>query len=163
MLRRLHHDGYAHNDLHDGNILQNLPHDIFKVIDLGSVTCVDHWTGLLGIAYDRHWSTTRDWRAFVVAFLGLLDGGNQLNVWDLVGTNGAVTSYEGPPCHWSLPGRDGSGELPPEAQRLVHYDGAHWSQEERNSLRAVLMALFAPQADDDDIFMKLWSLAAGDR
>lgn len=102
-LRRMHLDGYAHNDLHDGNILQDgcsaaLP---FSVIDLGSVNEAGHWKRDLGSAYGRAWSITRDWRAFALHFVSLIDGVRR-DVWDLVGTNNKLPKLD---TEWAVPCR----------------------------------------------------------
>lgn len=94
-LRRMHLDGYTHNDLHDGNILQDCSSDTlpFRVIDLGSVSEAGHWKSELGSSYGKSWSVTRDWRAFALHFLNLVDG-NVRNIWDLVGTNNKLPKLD---------------------------------------------------------------------
>eukprot|EP00913_Durusdinium_trenchii_P008420 g7908.t1 len=82
VLRRIHHDGFVYNDLHDGNILRRIDIDSYKVIDLGSVTRADRWQKDLGPNYDGRWSRNRDWRAFALAFLELILG-RQLDMWRL--------------------------------------------------------------------------------
>lgn len=152
LLRRLHADGYAHNDLHDGNILLQPQTGSFKVIDLGSTTPVDHWAAAGGAPPGSRWAAARDWRALAVAFLGLLSGGVQLSVWELVGTNGDATS-EGRPCHWAPPGREGDGEpeaIPPEAAALVDRVSAGRTPRESTALSALLRALFSPRVDGDE-------------
>mmetsp|Transcript_73140 Transcript_73140/g.169617 ORF Transcript_73140/g.169617 Transcript_73140/m.169617 type:complete len:562 (-) Transcript_73140:78-1763(-) len=102
-LRRMHLEGYTHNDLHDGNILCNDRADAdassFSVIDLGSVSEAGHWKGELGDAYGSSWSVTRDWRCFALHFVSLVDGRSR-RLWDLVGTTNRHPQLETP---WAVP------------------------------------------------------------
>eukprot|EP00929_Paragymnodinium_shiwhaense_P116794 TRINITY_DN8670_c0_g1_i1.p1 TRINITY_DN8670_c0_g1~~TRINITY_DN8670_c0_g1_i1.p1 ORF type:complete len:589 (-),score=153.25 TRINITY_DN8670_c0_g1_i1:382-2085(-) len=87
-LRRVHLDGYAHNDLHDGNVLKGGKADSapFSVIDLGSVFEAGHFMEDLGDSCGAAWCVTRDWRAFAIHFISLIDGRSR-RLWDLVGQN----------------------------------------------------------------------------
>jgi len=102
-LRRMHLAGYTHNDLHDGNILEDCSSAAgarpFLVIDLGSVHEAGHWKSELGFAYGRSWSVTRDWRAFSLSFLALIDG-KVRNIWDLVGTSNKLPKLD---TDWAVP------------------------------------------------------------
>ncbi|CAK0812383.1 unnamed protein product [Prorocentrum cordatum] len=157
LLRRLHSDGYAHNDLHDGNILLQPQAGSFKVIDLGSTTPVDRWAAEVGAVPGSRWGAARDWRALSVAFLGLLSGGVQLSVWELVGTNGDATS-EGKPCPWAPPASGGAGgcdgpdeaAVPPDAAALAGRGASGRTAAEAAALAALLRALFAPRVDGDE-------------
>lgn len=163
MLHRLHHEGYVYNDLHDGNILQRLGHDSYKMIDLGSVTVAEHWTTQLGPIFDGRWSKNRDWRAFAVALLGLLCGGRQLNIWDLVGTNSCTKTQAGIQCAWSSPIPDwDAGSLPGDVSTLLAETSAGWTRTESLNVSAVLVAIFSPMVNDADICMKLRKLAGVD-
>ncbi|CAE7754990.1 unnamed protein product [Symbiodinium pilosum] len=107
VLRRIHSDGFVYNDMHDGNILRHMTHDSYKLIDLGSVTRADHWQQELGSLYDSRWSRNRDWRAFALAFLGLILNGRQLDVWVLVGTprpHFRAARMRAHTCHYLAPG-----------------------------------------------------------
>eukprot|EP00928_Gymnodinium_smaydae_P086750 TRINITY_DN71188_c0_g1_i1.p1 TRINITY_DN71188_c0_g1~~TRINITY_DN71188_c0_g1_i1.p1 ORF type:complete len:568 (+),score=114.33 TRINITY_DN71188_c0_g1_i1:115-1818(+) len=88
-LRRIHLDGYTHNDLHDGNVLRCGKSDSspFSVIDLGSVCEAGSWRESMGDECGEAWSVTRDWRAFALHFVSLIDG-RERKMWDLVGQNG---------------------------------------------------------------------------
>ncbi|CAE8586928.1 unnamed protein product [Polarella glacialis] len=162
VLRRLHRDGYAFNDLHDGNILCCLDNNSYKVIDLGSVTLTGHWVSQLGTDYDGRWSTNRDWRVFGVAFLGLVCGGRQLNLWDLVGTNACTKMHTGAQCPWSAPVPAGDPcVLPADVSSLLVDSGMAWTHTERLNIVSALVAMFAPCINDDDICKKLGVLAGG--
>eukprot|EP00930_Biecheleria_cincta_P086331 TRINITY_DN75643_c0_g1_i1.p1 TRINITY_DN75643_c0_g1~~TRINITY_DN75643_c0_g1_i1.p1 ORF type:complete len:605 (+),score=91.92 TRINITY_DN75643_c0_g1_i1:89-1903(+) len=156
LLRRLHLDGYTHNDLHDGNILLHPHTGNFKVIDLGSTTRAEYWAEQVGASQNSQWGVTRDWRTFAVAFLGLVSGGEQLSVWDLVGTNGSTVSSSGSPCPWSPPKEEpgiagATIGIPPEALDLVNFDGFKMAPAEALCLSNVLSALFAPRVDGEAV------------
>lgn len=156
LLCRLHREGYSHNDLHDGNILLQPHTGCFKVIDLGSATHATHWGEQVGSSGNNRWGVARDWRAFAVAFLELVSGGQQLNVFDLVGTNGSTVSSAGCPCPWSPPKEelgisDTTLGIPPEAFDLVHRDNINRAPAEALCLSNVLNALFAPSVDGEAV------------
>jgi hypothetical protein len=138
--------------LHDGNILLQPHTGSFKIIDLGSTTRAEHWAEQVGASQNGQWAVTRDWRAFAVAFLGLVSGGQQLSVFDLVGTNGSTLSSAGSPCPWAPP-REEPGiagatiGIPSEALDLVNCDGVNRAPAEALCLSNVLSALFAPRVD----------------
>jgi len=100
-LRRMHLDGYTHNDLHDGNVLLSgaSASSPFSVIDLGSVSEAGHWKEELGPACGKSWSATRDWRAFALHLLGLVEGVAR-KAWDLVGTANKLPRLE---SEWAVP------------------------------------------------------------
>lgn len=102
-LRRMHLDGYAHNDLHDGNILRCGKTEVspFSVIDLGSVFEASHWKEDLGKDYDEAWCITRDWRAFAIHFVSLIDG-KVRKMWDLIGQN---DQYPKRTTDWIVPAK----------------------------------------------------------
>ncbi|CAJ1410602.1 unnamed protein product [Effrenium voratum] len=140
VLRRIHQDGFVYNDLHDGNILRRLDMDCYKVIDLGSVTRAEHWQAELGDDYGSRWSRNRDWRAFALAFLGLVLG-RQLDVWRLVGTNNSIKS-SGIECPWSAPQAQG---VPADVKEMIA--GRPWAPR----VRGLLEALFAFRVDDLEV------------
>lgn len=160
VLRRIHHDGFVYNDLHDGNILRRIDIDSYKVIDLGSVTRADRWQKDLGPNYDGRWSRNRDWRAFALAFLELILG-RQLDMWRLVGTNNSITSPAkdaatgvGLECHWSSPFTE--EKLPEDVEAmLMEQSWIAWAP----GMRPLLQSLFAYRVDDNDVCWKLWRLS----
>lgn len=157
VLRRIHLDGFVYNDLHDGNILRRLDLDSYKVIDLGSVTCANHWQEELGEAYNSRWSRNRDWRAFALALLELILG-RQLDMWRLVGTNSSIkTSDSSTDCRWSSPFEVYTLALPEDVEAALVMTASDWIQMPR--LRLLLLALFAYRVDDNDVCRKLWDLA----
>jgi len=158
VLRRIHSEGYVYNDLHDGNILRNLDTDSYKVIDLGSVTRADHWQQEIGSLYDCKWSRNRDWRAFALAFLGLILNGRQLDVWMLVGTNSCIKASSGSECSWSCPGNE-VGHLPDDLEKMLAEQDAGWTSSEESGIRQVLLALFAPRVEDREVCQELCALA----
>eukprot|EP00933_Yihiella_yeosuensis_P038201 TRINITY_DN32146_c0_g1_i1.p1 TRINITY_DN32146_c0_g1~~TRINITY_DN32146_c0_g1_i1.p1 ORF type:complete len:559 (-),score=66.26 TRINITY_DN32146_c0_g1_i1:30-1706(-) len=161
VLFRLHLEGYAYNDLHDGNILQRNGRDSYKLIDLGAVTSDNHWVKELGPEYDARWCRNRDWRAFAVAFLGLLSGGKQLNIWDLVGTNACTKAQGGFRCPWSEPTSSWSqGTLPPEVNTLLAEPSAAWTRTDKINVFALLEAIFAHRVNDYDVCTKLNQVVA---
>ncbi|CAE8683944.1 unnamed protein product [Polarella glacialis] len=87
-LRRMHLDGYTHNDLHSGNILRSGDSESapLVVIDLGSACEAGSWKSTLGNACGAGWSITRDWRALALHFLSLIDG-KLRDLWELIGTS----------------------------------------------------------------------------
>jgi len=86
-LRRMHLDGYTHNDLHSGNVLRNGESEAapFSIIDLGSTSEAGAWKASLGMGCSAGWSITRDWRAYAMNFVSLIDG-KPRNMWNLIGT-----------------------------------------------------------------------------
>lgn len=153
LLYRLHNDGFSHNDLHDGNILLCLEKSIFKVIDLGSVRPSNHWVAELGSLYDAQWSNTRDWRAFMLAFIEVLQG-TQQQLWDLVGSNASIKTPAGDPCPWSAPqSPHRPSQLPVEAEVLISKHS--WSCKDRLDLTTILTDLSAPRVSDEDVCSRL--------
>jgi len=100
-LRRMHLDGHTHNDLHSGNILRNDDSESspYSVIDLGSTCEAGTWASCLGASYDEEWSITRDWRAFAMHFVSLIDG-RAREIWDLIGTNDDFPLQD---TEWAVP------------------------------------------------------------
>lgn len=125
VLASMHADGYTHNDLHSGNILQNGSYSSsrFSVIDLGSTCKADYWKDVLGGAYDEDWCITRDWRTFASHLVSLVDG-EPRGLWDLVGTQDVLpfrrTAWAVPP-HWSPAARPRS-TVGPRARRQWCWD-----------------------------------------
>lgn len=158
VLRRIHSDGYVYNDMHDGNILRHMNNDSYKLIDLGSVTRADHWLSEIGSLYDCRWSRNRDWRAFALAFLGLILNGRQLDVWVLVGTNSCIKASSGLECSWSSPS-DQVAWIPQDVEDLLTEHRGLWAVSEERGIRQVLLALFAPCVDDRVVCQKLWALS----
>jgi len=158
VLRRIHSDGYVYNDMHDGNILRHMNNDSYKLIDLGSVTRADHWLNEIGSLYDCRWSRNRDWRAFALAFLGLILNGRQLDVWVLVGTNSCIKASSGLECSWSSPS-DQAAFIPQDVEDLLAEHRGLWAVSEERGIRQVLLALFAPCVDDRVVCQKLWALS----
>jgi len=100
-LRRMHLDGYVHNDLHSGNILRSTDSEgaHFCVIDLGLAREAGAFLRDLGPGCGAAWNITRDWRAFALHFISLLDGKARC-IWRLVGTGSGHPRVR---TEWAVP------------------------------------------------------------
>ncbi|CAE7433918.1 unnamed protein product [Symbiodinium natans] len=111
--------------------------DSYKLIDLGSVTrtASEHQASL-------DMQGRGDWRAFALAFLGLILNGRQLDVWVLIGTNSCIKASSGLECSWSSPSSDQAG-IPQDVEEMLTENRGLWAAWEELLWERVLLALFA--------------------
>mmetsp|Transcript_15274 Transcript_15274/g.36152 ORF Transcript_15274/g.36152 Transcript_15274/m.36152 type:complete len:541 (+) Transcript_15274:1266-2888(+) len=149
-LARMHQEGFAHNDLHSGNVLRSSGGDNsrFSVIDLGATCQAGYWQDVLGEGYDEGWCITRDWRAFASHLASLIDGEPRI-LWDLVGSQDCLpflrTAWASPryvrPCAAKRTGKvSQQWEVDEQTGRIINKYSGHALQTSRTGSSIVLAA-----------------------